>query len=97
MDSSATDACLYDDDICVTHVVDTSLEIWGFEANTGYYIPAPPPSEWYFENWSREGMLHARDQHNHEFYLRFTGPPAIPNLYRRMEKRPYSGQCNLRF
>ncbi len=50
-----------------------------------------------YVNWDTEGMLHMEEVHTKEFYLTFSAPKPSPNLYRRLEKRPYSGRCNLRF
>jgi hypothetical protein len=50
-----------------------------------------------FINWDREGMLHMKEVHTKKFYLTFSVPSQPPNLYRRLEKAPYSGRFNLRF
>ena len=50
--------------------------------------------DWEYDS---EGIAHKKDLHDYEFTLKYSAPSPSPNLYRRLEKRPYSGNCNLRF
>lgn len=100
----ATDECLHDlrqsgvDLVQSTTGTDTTIE--GIEIVMNYQIPDIPVFDrviFYYENGDLEGMLHMKEIHDHEFYLYHSAPSPPPNLYRRLEKRPYSGHCNLRF
>lgn len=50
-----------------------------------------------FEQFETEIRAEKQEIHTKEFYLTFSAPRPASNLYRRLEKRPYSGKCNLRF
>lgn len=105
--TGATDACLRDikqagvilvQSTTGTDVAIDDLEVLEYE--NFIQIPEFPvrfPGIFYFINWDREGMLHMEEIHTREFYLVVSAPSPSPNLYRRLEKRPYAGNCNLRF
>lgn len=57
-----------------------------------YRFHCPP---FYFDSWDIGGILHMILKHAQKLYQ--SAPSPYPNLYRRLEKRPYRGNCNLRF
>lgn len=96
VDSSPTDAPLREDPvwdvevICINSTelrIDPNLYLPPFD----FYVPAkevPSYPEW-------EGIFHAKLKHDRQTMKAQHRP--LPMLFRRMEKRPYSGHCNLRF
>ena len=99
--TGSTDECLREikqvGSVLIQETVGRDVDIGDIEVE--YITPTKVPeiTVFYYEDWDREGMLHMKEVHTEEFYLTLSAPAPSPNFYRRLEKRPYSGNCNLRF
>jgi hypothetical protein len=101
--TEATDACLRNVQNETVHVVDVFSDACintGDVYETVTLIPPimePPPIIIIYPYPDIEGIERKRDQHDSENKIKFRYPSIEPILFRRLQKRSYSGQNNLRF